>query len=316
MERYVIKPLTRNPQLGCAPQERDLGDHLRRGAVLLDKPAGPTSRGCVERVCGLLGLRKGGHGGTLDPKVTGVLPILLEDATPLCELFLGSDKVYEGSLQLHGEVTAEQLEEALEEFRGVIVQVPPVRSSVKRQARERRVHELDLTGREGRRVDFRVRCEGGTYIRKLAHDLGQRLGCGAHMTRLRRLAAGEFVLEECITLRELEAAAAAAGRGRTDALRRMVRSGEEVVARLLPLVWADDGAVHSLCTGYPLAVPGVSALEDFPSGTRVAVLTGKGELIGLGRAEMDAREVLSATRGIVVRMERVLMEKEAYPKYL
>ncbi|MFO7958777.1 MAG: RNA-guided pseudouridylation complex pseudouridine synthase subunit Cbf5 [Candidatus Brocadiia bacterium] len=315
MTRHVIQRTESNPEWGCPPGERDLREHIRRGAVLLDKPSGPTSRGCAERVCRLLGAEKGGHGGTLDPKVTGVLPILLQRVTPLCDLFLGSDKVYEGSLRLHDDVEPARLQEALEDFRGTIVQVPPVRSSVKREAREREVHEFEVTGREGRRVDFRVRCEGGTYIRKLAHDLGRRLGCGAHMTGLRRTASGSIGIDECVTLEELERAVRSADKGDEGPLREAILPAEDLLEGVVPRVWVDDGAVHSLCTGYPLAVPGVAALEDFGPDERVAVVTGRGELIGLGRAEMGTGQVLGAEHGVAVRMERVLMGRDVYPKW-
>jgi len=314
--RHVLKHVSSNPRWGRPPPERNLREHIRWGVVLLDKPSGPTSRGCVERVCRLLGAQKGGHGGTLDPKVTGVLPILLDRVTPLCGLLLGSDKVYLGSLRLHGDVPSTVLEKALEQFRGLIVQVPPVRSSVKRRPRERDVHEFEVTGREARCVDFRVRCEGGTYIRKLAHDLGQSLGCGAHMTRLRRTAGGAFGIEECVTLRQLEQSVSAAQAGDEGPLRRAVLPAEDIVGRLVPRVWVDDGAVHSVCTGYPLAVPGVCALEEFGPDDRVALMTAKGELIGLGRAQMAAKKVLGAERGIAVRGERVLMGPDVYPKTL
>ncbi len=312
--RHVLCDAETHPAFGLPPDERDARTHVEWGVVMLDKPPGSTSRRAAERVQHLLGASKVGHGGTLDPKVTGVLPVLLGRATRVAGVFLGSDKSYTGEMVLHADVPDDELQEAVARFVGVIEQLPPVRSRVKRQLREREVYSFEVGPRNGRRAQFAVRCAGGTYIRKLIHDLGVALGCGAHMGPLRRTQAGAFALTDCATTEDVEEAARRAAEGDEGELRRVVRAVEDVLARVLPRVVVDDGAVHSVCSGYPLAVPGICAMDDFPAGARLAVLTLKGELIGVGRATMASGEVLTATRGLAVSVRPVLMFPDTYPR--
>ncbi len=311
MALHVKQACDTDPACGCAPALRDAAQWVRWGAVLLDKPSGPTSRRAAERVGRLLGADKVGHGGTLDPKVTGVLPVLLGRSTRAADVLLGCDKSYEGTMSLHGDVDDAALERGMAALRGVIEQMPPRRSAVARRLREREVYRFEVTGRTDREVRFTVDCQGGTYIRKLVHDLGLELGCGAHMTSLRRTRAAGFGIEECVSTEQVAEAASA---GELEALRRVVRPVEEVLGRLLPPVQVEDGAVEPVCTGYPLAVPGVCAVGDFNEGARVLVLTLKGELVGLGRALMRSEAMLEARHGLAVRMEQVLMEKGTYAK--
>ncbi len=287
---------------------------MERGIVLLDKPSGPTSRAAAERVRVLLGGSKVGHGGTLDPKVTGLLPVLLGRSTKVAGLFLGSDKTYEGTMQLHGDVADEELVHAMQGFLGVIEQLPPRRSRVKRRVRRRRVYRFEVLARAGRRIEFSVSCEGGTYVRKLVHDLGEALGSGAHMAGLRRTRSGHFEVSESVTLGQLEQATGQSGPpgGAID----LVLPVEEAVARLLPLVVMDDGAVHSVGTGYPLAVPGVCELDDFEAGDTVALMTVRGELVGTGEALLASGAVAAAKKGFAVKPKNVLIDPDDYPKSL
>jgi H/ACA ribonucleoprotein complex subunit 4 len=166
--------------------------------ILLDKPDSLTSMQCVERAKALLGCSKAGHSGTLDPKVTGLMLICLDEAVKAMPLFLGLDKEYEGILTLHSDVPEEDLRKAASGFVGRITQRPPVRSAVARVERQRTVHSFQLMGRCGRDALFRVRCEAGTYIRKICSDLGDALGTGAHMAMLRRTAIDGFRVREAV----------------------------------------------------------------------------------------------------------------------
>ncbi len=296
------------------PEERSFRDHLRRGVVLLDKPSGPTSRQAADRVRQLLGASKVGHGGTLDPGVSGLLPVLLDRSTLIARLLLGCRKVYQGTMHLHAQVGSEELERAVAGCVGEIEQVPPRRSRVKRRPRRRRIYAFEVTGRKGRNARFRVVCEGGTYVRKLVHDMGRELGCGAHMSELRRLWAGPFAVEEGIALTELQEARGAAEQGREGPLWKAVLALEDVVSRLIPRVWADKGALPSLSTGYPLAVPGVLKTEAFGEGDMVAVMSPRGEMIALGEAEMNSETIEEVNRGRAVAMRRVLIQPDTCPK--
>ncbi len=295
-----------DPHFGCGPADRSAEEHVRWGAILLDKPSGPTSRSAAEAAGRAVGARRVGHGGTLDPKVTGVLPVLLERCTPVADILLGSDKTYSGTMALHGDVSDAALHNAMERFIGTVTQTPPVRSAVKRAPRQRWVYRWDVIERSDRRVTFTVRCQGGTYIRTLCHDLGGALGCGAHMASLRRTKSGPFAQDECTTMDALVHA---------EDPREVVLPIENIVLRVLPGIWMSDGAVHSVCSGYPLAAPGICRMDDFRPDARVALLTLKGELVGLGRSLMSARDAMSVEKGYVARPQRVLMPPDTYPKW-
>lgn len=212
---------------------------LAGGALLLiDKPDGPTSFGVVARVRRLAGVKKVGHAGTLDPFATGLLLVLVGKATRLQDGFLGADKRYLARLRLGATSDSHDrtgkvvecdgplpdraaVEAALVAFRGEIEQIPPMHSAIKiggrrlykaarrgetveRPPRSVRVDRLDLLACEGPFVDLDIACSKGTYVRSLARDLGEALGCGALVEELRRTASGEHRVEDAITLAELE----------------------------------------------------------------------------------------------------------------
>jgi len=166
------------------------------GFVLLDKPAGITSFQAVKRAEKILGSDRSGHTGTLDFNVTGLLVIALGEARKTLPLMMELDKTYEGIMHVHGVVAEQRLVDVFREFTGKIEQMPPVRSRVARKTRLREIFSLELDGKDGRDVRFHVHCQHGTYVRKLVHDIGERLGCGAHMSSLRRTAVGCFSINE------------------------------------------------------------------------------------------------------------------------
>jgi len=313
MTVHIREEETTDPAWGQEPAQRSVAELVRLGVVLLDKPSGPTSREAAERAGRLVGACKVGHGGVLDPKVTGVLPLLLNKATKAQGVFSRLDKAYRGLMRLHGEVTDEELAQAISMFTGRITQVPPRRSRVKRQARQRSIHSFEVCNRDGRMVEFTVQCQAGTYIRKLIHDLGEHIGCGAHMLKLRRTRSGPFTEAECSTTAQIEDAAAELKSGNEAPLRQAVRPLEDVINRILPRIWVDDRAVNSLCLGCPLAVPGVCRLEEFKRGTPVALMTLKGELIAIGQSQMSHEEILNAQKGIAATTHKVFMEPGTYP---
>ena len=191
-ELYVKNEDTTDPKYGFWPFERPADQYIRYGVINLDKPAGPTSHEVAAWTKKILKLKVIGHGGTLDPKVTGVLPITLEDSTRIVQALLYSGKEYVCIMKLHGDVEESKVRKILLEFEDEIYQRPPLRSSVKRQIRTRRIYFNEFLEKDGRNVLFRVGCEGGTYIRKLCYDIGEILGVGAHMQELRRSRAGPF----------------------------------------------------------------------------------------------------------------------------
>jgi H/ACA ribonucleoprotein complex subunit 4 len=176
---------------------------LRMGVVLIDKPVGITSFDVVERACKILGASRGGHTGTLDPNVTGLMLIALEEARKAMPVLFGMDKEYIGKMLLHDGVDRVRLDATFRKFTGEITQLPPVKSRVARVERKRTVRSLEILKAEGREIEFQVLCEAGTYIRKLVHDMGESLGPGAQMTELRRTMIGPFSIKEAVHLSEL-----------------------------------------------------------------------------------------------------------------
>lgn len=314
-KRLVKASDVTDSRYGCKPEERDIHELMRLGVINLDKPRGPTSHEIVSWVKRILQVRKAGHGGTLDPAVSGVLPVALEDATKAIQVLLPAGKEYVCVMKLHGDVGEDRLREVLKEFTGEIYQRPPVRAAVRRKLRIRNIYYIELLEREGRNVLVRVGCEAGTYMRKLCHDVGEALGVGAHMQELRRTRTGPFSEENCVKLQDLaDAYAAWKENGREEPLRRVILP-IEVAVRHLPKVVVRDGAVDALCHGAELAAPGVLELSsDIRRGDLIAVLTLKGELIELARAQMTSEQMLEAEHGIVARPERVVMRPGTYPR--
>lgn len=305
-----------DPEHGSDPESRPLEQHLKLGVINLDKPPGPTSHEVVSWIKRIMHVKKAGHGGTLDPKVSGILPIALQNATKLTQTLLPAGKEYVSVMHLHDDVSSEGLDEILTEFVGEITQKPPVRASVKRRPRKRNIYYNEIVERDGRDVLLRIGCQAGTYIRKLCHDIGEALGCGAHMAELRRTRTGPF--EEDETLTNLHDFADAYAFWKEDELEKPLRDivlPAEKAVEHLPKVVVRDGAVDALCRGASLAAPGVlSAETGVKSGTMVAEVTLKGELIALGEAKMSSREMIDAEHGIVAEPERVVMEPGTYPK--
>ena len=272
------------------------------GLIVVDKPQGPTSHKIVSIVRRGTGLRKVGHAGTLDPRASGVLVLCLGPATRLSEYLSASTKTYEARIWFGestetydaegktthstGEVPTEvQLESALELFRGEIQQVPPPYSAIKLQGRKAyelaregkpveldprnvTVYELTKLKYEPPELSVRVECSAGTYIRSLAHDLGETLSTGAHLSALRRLRAGPFGLEDALSLEELEQAMR---RGEWQAL---VRPASEALPDL-PIVTVEEPELERIRNG--LRIPseheatGMARALD-PGGELVAIL--------------------------------------------
>jgi len=303
-----------DPSYGCDPYKRPVKELLRSCIINVDKPRGPTSHEVAFTVRRLLGAEQAGHGGTLDPAVSGVLPILVDEATKCAGAVMRGGKEYVCVMRLHGDVPDDRLAEALRLFTGEIYQVPPVRSSVARRIRRRTIYRMELIERDERNVLLRIACSGGTYIRKLCSDMGLYLGCGAHMQELRRTRAGPFTEAESHTLLDIYSALRDYREsGAEEPLRRILRPVEEAVKHM-PKIYILDTAVDAICHGANLAVAGVARVEDsVKRGEAAAIMTLKGELVALAEARMDAEEIIKASHGIAAKTERVIMERGTYP---
>ena len=283
------------------------------GILLLDKPIGLTSNAALQEVKRLYRAQKAGHTGSLDPQASGLLPICFGEATKLSAYLLDADKAYEGTCKLgvitrtadaEGEVVETRPVEGIDEARvqavlarfiGEIQQVPPMHSAVKvngqplyklahqgleieREPRTVTIHELEMTRLEGDELDIRLRCSKGTYVRALAEEIGEALGCGAHLSALRRTRAGPFHIDEAVSLAELEA---------------LAESGREALdARLLPMETAladwpavrlSDNSAWYLTQGQPVLVP------QAPTSGWVRLYQGETRFLGVGQVLDDGR---------------------------
>ena len=304
-----------DPNYGTPPLQRSLEAHLRLGAINLDKTSGPTSHEVAAWVKRILEVEKAGHSGTLDPKVTGILPVLLGDATRVMDTLLLAGKEYICLMHVHKPQPRKRILEVCQEFTGPIFQKPPLKSSVVKELRIRTIYYLEVLEVDGPYVLMRVGCQAGTYIRKLCFDIGLALGTGANMEELRRTKAGPFREDETlVTLHMLiDAFVAYKETGDESGIRRVIQPVETALKHLPHLVIADN-AVDAICHGAPLAAPGLLSLEtDINKGDGVALFTLKGEAVAIARAEMTSYEMLASKTGIVAATERVIMEPGTYP---
>lgn len=302
------------------------------GVLLLDKPAGLGSNAALQAVKRMYRALKAGHAGTLDPLASGLLPILFGEATKFSQLALDSDKEYLASARLgittttadaEGEILERRpvevresaIETALARLRGPIEQVPPMYSALKhagqplyalarqgrsvaRAARRVHIHELQLLRFEGDRLDLRVRCSKGTYVRTLVEDIGRALGCGAHLSALRRTAAGDFRVEHALSLARLQDAPEA----ERD---RWLLPVDELLAGL-PRVELPGPQADRFCRGQ--AIPTAGA----PSG-RCRVYRKQGGLLGLGESGLQGE--LRPSR-LVAHVPEPTQAAEKHPKNL
>jgi tRNA pseudouridine55 synthase len=284
------------------------------GVLLLDKPVGITSNRAVQMARRLLGAQKAGHTGTLDPMATGLLPVMLGEATKFSADLLEADKEYVATLQLgvttttgdaEGEirerrpvaVTPERLEQALARYTGAIEQVPPMHSALKREGRplyelaragvevEREaravvIHRLALVGQSGDRIGIEVACSKGTYVRVLAEEIGAALGCGAHLAALRRTRVGPLGLDGAVALAALEEMT-------VDERRACLRPVDELLGTL-PKVDLDEVLTQRFLCGQRLAI------DAQPKGGRVRVYGADNTL--LGTANVNERGVVGPER--------------------
>jgi len=247
--------------------------------------------------------------------VTGVLPITLEEGTRVVQALLHSGKEYVCVMKLHADVGIEQVKKVLGEFEDLIYQRPPLRASVKRQMRMRRVYYLDFLELEGRNVLFKVACEGGTYIRKLCFDVGEVLGCGAHMQELRRTRAGPFVEDDSVILHDIAYWFMEWQEKKDEKLLKQFIQPMEHALALVPKMYIRDSAVDAVCHGASLTAPGILSLETgIQEDSMVAVLSLKGEAVALAKAVANSEKALNMEHGMVAKTMRVLMHRGTYPK--
>lgn len=298
---------------GKPPGERTLSELLESGIVIADKPCGPSSHEVASFVCRMLGARKSGHAGTLDPNVSGVLPVALGRATRVLPFIGVERKKYVCIIRFAEKISFEKASGILLSFVGTITQTPPKMSAVRKVARKRDIYALKTLEMNGRDLLFLVECESGTYIRTLCADAGRKCG-GARMLELRRISVGGIGEEKAHTLQEISDAAYFAKEKWDEAeLRKMLLPVENFIA--IPKISIRDSAVEAVCAGAPLNVPGVCAIEgEFLQGAHVAIMSLKGELVAVAKAAVASSEIVGMKSGKVASVERVFMQRGTYPK--
>lgn len=305
-----------NDQFGVYFNKRTIKDLLNYGLILLDKPPGPTSHEAVAWAKRILKLPKIGHSGTLDPQVSGILPLGLGEATKALGVLLLGPKEYYGLGRLHSLPSKEKLDDVLNQFHGEIFQKPPQRSAVLRKTRTRTIYELELIEQKERLLLLRVLCEAGTYIRKLFYDIGEILGPGATMVELRRSRVHQFnESNRLVTLHELADAYAQWEEKQDDSkLYKLIIPIEFALTEIKSVV-IRDSAVDALCHGAQLAIPGILQISpNLSKGDLVGVYTQKGEVVALAEALLSENEIKDATKGYAFTTNRIIMAPNTYPK--
>ncbi len=317
-EQLMIKSQEKTDNLyGCDPYKRDINTLLDYGVINIDKPSGPTSHEVVSWVRKILNIENAGHGGTLDPKVTGILPCALGRATRVLSVLLSAGKEYIGVMNLHNSEKIKKIEKVFKTFTGKIYQIPPIKSSVIRKLRIREIYYLNVLEMEQNHVLFKVGCEAGTYIRKLCFDIGEALCSGAHMLELRRTKVGKFKEDQSlVSLQNLkDAYSIYMEEGEEKYLRSMISPMEKMVEHA-PKIYVRDSAVDALCHGADLAAAGVCYIDArIESNMQVTFMTLKKELIGFGTSKLNAMKIYKAKSGIVANSSKIFMERGIYPNW-
>ncbi|MFB6105173.1 MAG: RNA-guided pseudouridylation complex pseudouridine synthase subunit Cbf5 [Halobacteriaceae archaeon] len=294
------------------PDDRDVPSLLSFGVVTVDKPAGPSAHQVSAWVRDMVAdtldardhapIERAAHAGTLDPDVTGCLPVFLGTATRCVPAVQGTEKTYVAVLELHADPPTD-LEATLAAFEGELYQRPPRKSAVTRRLRTRRVSELSILERDGRQVLLWIRCAAGTYIRKLCHHLGLALGTGAHMGDLRRVGADPFDDTDLHILQDLaDGLHEWETDGDEDWLRAVVEPAERALEHL-PRVTIAYSAAEQVAEGAPVYAPGVIDAETETVGDRVVCVTPDEAAVCLGQLRGDP----DAATGTVVELDRVLV---------
>ena len=312
----VIDQDITNEKFGTYYDKRNVEQLLNYGLIILDKPPGPTSHEVVAWTKRILKIPKIGHSGTLDPQVTGVLPLGLGEATKALGVLLLGPKEYQAVGRLHSLTSKERLDDVLKQFQGEIFQKPPQRSSVVRRTRIRKIYEMELLEQKERLLLLRVLCEAGTYIRKLFYDIGEVLGPGATMIELRRSRVHQFdESQKLVTLHELFDAFSYWEEKKDDSkLLKFIQPIEHALSEVKSIVIRDT-AVDALCHGAQLAIPGILEISPIlKKGELVAIYTQKGEIVALAEAVMSDYEIKDSVKGHAFQTKRIIMTPNTYPK--
>jgi H/ACA ribonucleoprotein complex subunit 4 len=313
-KRLVKVNILTNPNYGKSPNDLSVDELISNGVINLDKPSGPTSHQVDSWIKDIFEIEKVGHGGTLDPNATGVLPIGLGNATKVLHILLESGKEYVGIMKLHKKCDKAKIKKVMSSFVRDIYQIPPVRSAVKRIRRKRRIFYIKVIEIRDKDVLFRVGCESGTYIRTLCVDIGKKLGSKAHLSELRRTIVGNMKECDSVKLQDvLDAFVFWREDGDETEIRNIIYPMEQMLVNI-PNIVIRDSAVDALCHGARLAIPGVVEVDTgIMKDDVVGIITLKGEGVAIGRSLASTEDIIQKDTGLCADVNRVLMKKGTYP---
>ena len=308
------KPTT-DDAFGTVPDERTLEQLLASGFILVDKPAGPTSHQLAAWARDLLELDRLGHGGTLDPFATGVLPLMAGRCMKITNKILKHKKTYIAVFRFRNMPDESDLKKTIASMTGRIYNVPPEVSAVKVQVRTRTIHAFELLDVEGNDAIARISCDAGTYIRTMARDMGLLLNTPVTLKELRRETSGMFELTDCVTMDQLaDAVWLWKECGQEEALKAIVHPIEKLLIDV-PRCEVKDSAVAALAYGAPLLLPGlISIPKGLKKGTELMVSSLKEEAVGFVKLKADSNDIIAMESGEIARPSMVLIDTDVYPR--
>lgn len=304
-----------SPEHGTIPSERTIEQLLESCFILLDKSPGPSSHQVSAWARDMMGLEKLGHGGTLDPFASGLLPLLSGKAMRLTGKILTHDKSYLALFKFGKELERNEIEDKMAMLTGKVYNVPPEISAVRVQVRTRKISKFDILDFDGTSLLTNIECEAGTYVRTMARDLGLLLDTPVELKELRRPTSGEFSLSQSITMQQLaDAYWLWQEKGEEDAMLRILHPIEDMLSDL-PRVVVKDGAAAALSHGAPLLRPGVVSIDDnLNVGTEVLLVTIKGEAVAIAKMSQNSKVIPDMNQGEVAKPNCVLMKEDTYPR--
>ena len=271
--------------------------------LIVDKPCGHVSHEITTFIKKLFGVKRAGHAGTLDPDVSGVLPVALGKATKLLRFISGKRKVYVGIIKFKNkELSDDKIKLLFKKFTGKIIQTPPKMSAVKKIPRTRTVYSLEFLERKNNLVLFKADVEAGTYIRTLCEDIGKLCG-GAKMEELRRISVGSISERTSHTIQDIIDAVEFARQGNYSFLQKILIRPEKFID--FPKTIVKSSAIASIKSGAQIMAPSVVSMENLNKGEFTAIYSDDGRFLGVGKSEVDSSKLTEMERGIIVRLERI-----------
>ena len=275
---------------------------INDSVVIIDKPPGHVCHEITSFVKKITGVKRTGHAGTLDPNVSGVLPVALGKATKLLRYISGKDKTYVGIVKFRKTLSKEEIEKLFSEFTGEISQIPPKKSAVRRKKRKRTVYYLKLLEVKNHLALFETKVDAGTYIRTLCIDMGKKVD-GARMEELRRISVGNISEKQIFTMQDLIDAMWLFENKKDDSLlKKMLFPPDKFID--FKKIKIKDSAVDALKSGAQLTVPGIISFDKkIKKDERVSIYSDK--FIGVGVSQIDGNDFDKMKKGIVVKTERI-----------